>query len=251
MNTVVVVCRCLSMRRLFLLLFVVLSGLSWSSRAAELTPFAGAASTPAAPWQVIGLPQQAKPFTRFSVVELDGERALRVDANESYGNLVHPLHLAQPPHHLAWRWRVDEPNPAADLHQRAGDDIAMKVCTMWDLPLEHVPFFERQVLRAARSRTDEPLPAATVCYVWDAHLAPGTVLPSPFTGRLRYMVLRSGADGTHHWQQERRDIVADFMQLFGDETHELPPLVGIAVGADSDNTHRHTVGHAAELRLEP
>ena len=221
------------------------------AQATTLQPFAGSGSAPAAPWQVIGLPAQSKPFTHFSVVELDGQHALRVEADSSYGNLVHPLQLASPPHHLAWSWRLDEPNPDADLHLRQGDDIALKVCTLWDLPLEQVPFFERQLLRAARSRTDEHLPAATVCYVWDAHLPAGSVLPSPFTRRLRYMVLRSGADPLHQWQHERRDIVADFMKLFGDETHELPPLIGVAVGADADNTHRHSLGHAAELQLEP
>jgi hypothetical protein len=218
---------------------------------AVLQPFAGSGSAPAAPWRVVGLPGQTKPFTRFSVVDLDGLHALRVEADSSYGNLVHPLHLAQPPHHLAWTWRVDEPNPAADLHAREGEDIAMKVCTLWDLPLDRVPFFERQMLRVARSRSGEPIPAATVCYVWDAHLPPGTELVSPFTGRLRFLVLRSEGDALHHWEHERRDIAADFMKLFGKEAAELPALVGVAVGADADNTHRHSVGHAAELQLEP
>jgi hypothetical protein len=234
--------------------FVTLAALLCSpliAAAAVLQPFAGAGSAPAAPWKVIGLPQQSKPFTRFSVVELDGERALRVDADSSYGNLVHPLHLSQPPHHLVWSWRLDEPNPEADLHERQGDDIALKVCTLWDLPIERVPFFERQVLRVARSRAGEDLPAATVCYVWDSHLPAGTVLTSPFTGRLRYMVLRSGNDPLHQWEHERRDIVADFIKVFGDETEDLPPLVGVAVGADADNTRRHSVGHAAGLQLEP
>ena len=43
-------------------------------------------------------------------------------------------------------------------------------------------------------------------------------------------MLRSGADPLHRWLAERRDIVADFLALFGDEAKEPPPLVGIAVG---------------------
>ena len=199
----------------------------------------------------MGLPQQRKPFTRFSVVDLDGQRALRVEAESSYGNLVHPLNLAMAPHHLSWNWRIDKANPAVDLRLREGDDTALKVCTLWDMPLERVPFIERQVLRLLRSRAGEPLPAATVCYVWDAHLPAGTELASPFTRRLRYVVLRSAGDHLHEWAHERRDIAADFMKLFGDEAAELPPLVGVAVGADADNTHAHSIGHAAGLVLEP
>jgi hypothetical protein len=216
-----------------------------------LKPFAGTGSVPAAPWVVVGLPRQSKPFTRFAVVELDGQRALRVEADSSYGNLVHPLHLDVASGHLAWQWRVEEPITRANLRERQGDDIAMKVCVMWDMPIDRVPFLERQVLRLARGKSDVPLPAATVCYVWDATLPPGTQLDSPFTRRLRYLVLRSGQDPLHRWTGERRDIVADFLSMFGDETKTLPPIVGIAIGADADNTRTHSLAHAAALSLEP
>jgi len=219
---------------------------------ATLHPFAGEGSTPAAPWKVSGLPNQTKPFTRFSVVELDGHKALKVEADSSYGNLVHPLHLDKPASlNLAWQWRVDQLNDAADISVRTGEDIALKVCTLWDEPLERMPFVDRQGMRFLRSRTEDPVPGATVCYIWDAHLPVGTQADSPFTRRLRYIVLRSGPERLHRWTPEKRDIVADFLKLFGDETHDVPPLIGIAVGADADNTHAHTLGHAADIVLAP
>ena len=214
-----------------------------------LQPFAASGSAPSGPWHVVGLPGQKKPFTRFSVVDVDGKRALRVDADESYGNLVHLLPPEQKPQRLAWRWRVDQLNTSSDLRTREGDDTTLKVCTLWDEALENVPFVERQVLKIARTKTTEPIPAATVCYVWDSKLAEGTELHSPFTHRLRYIVLRSGERG-RQWSAEKRDIGADFMRLFGDEVKELPPLIGVAVGADSDNTHTKSAGHVADVVLE-
>lgn len=220
--------------------------------AAALHPFAGEGSAPAAPWKVIGLPNQTKPFTRFSVVELEGHKALKVEAESSYGNLVHPLHLEKPVGlNLAWQWRVDQLNEAADISVRTSEDIALKVCTLWDEPLERMPFVDRQGLRFVRSRTEDPVPGATVCYIWDAHLPVGTQAASPFTRRLRYIVLRSGAERLHQWTPERRDIAADFMKLFGDETREVPPLVGVGVGADADNTRGHSLAHAADIVLAP
>ena len=44
----------------------------------------GPAEAPVAPWHVIGLPGQTKPFTRFMVVNLDGQRVLRIEAQSSY-----------------------------------------------------------------------------------------------------------------------------------------------------------------------
>ncbi len=211
---------------------------------------------PSAPWRVVGLPHQRKPFTRFSVAELAGHVGLRVEASLSYGNLVHPLNLPAgqalgPSWHVSWQGRVDAPNPAADLHTRGGDDTAVKVCVLWELPLDNVPFVERQMLRLLRSQSDVPLPAATVCYVWDAHLPRGSELDSAFTRRLRYVVLRSGDDPLHQWTAERRDIVADFHRLFGAEAPELPPIAAVAVGADADNTQGHSLAWVADLVLEP
>ena len=64
-------------------------------------------------------------------------------------------------------------------------------------------------------------------------------------------MLRSGTERLHQWMPERRDITADFLKLFGAETNEVPPLVGVAIGADADNTQGHSVGHVADMVLDP
>jgi len=216
-----------------------------------LTPLAGPGEQPPAPWRVVGLPRQKKPFTRFVMVDLDGKRALRVEAIESYGNLVHNLGTLPTSLHLAWSWRVEQPIADADLRKKDGDDTALKVCVLFDLALDKVPFLERQLLRLARTQTAEPLPAATVCYVWDTRLPVGTLIDNAFTRRMRYIVLQSGSAPLHTWQRERRDVAADFALAFGAESAQLPPIVGVAVGADADNTHAHGIGHVADLVLEP
>jgi hypothetical protein len=216
-----------------------------------LTPFSTASAEPPAPWHVVGLPNQSKPMTRFSVVDLDGRRVLRVQADESYGNLVHALKDVTAGLKLAWRWRVDQLVTGANLRKKAGDDVALKVCVLFDEPLKSIPFVERQVLRIARSQTTEPLPAATLCYVWDTDLPSETTLLNAFTPRLRYVVLRSGSAQLRQWVDERRDVGADFLKLFGAEVSEVPPIVGVAVGADADNTHSRSLGFVADLAFQP
>jgi len=114
-----------------------------------------------------------------------------------------------------------------------------------------VPFFERQLLRLARTRSAEPLPAATVCYVWDATLPAGTTLPNAYTRRVRYLVLRGAAEAAGTWQAEHRDLGADFLRLFGDESPQVPPVTGVAIGADADNTHGQGLAFVADLVLQP
>jgi len=210
----------------------------------------GASDKPASPWHVVGLPQQSKPFTQFSVVTLDGQRVLRVEAASSYGNLVHSLNEDVGKHQLAWRWRVDEGIPGADLRRKDGDDSPLKVCALFDLATSAVPFVERQVLRIARLRSGETLPSASICYVWDTHLAPGTVLDNAFTRRIRFIVLRGPETPLRGWVSERRDVWADFKRLFADEADAVPPLVGVAIGADADNTQSHSLGYVSAISLE-
>jgi hypothetical protein len=211
----------------------------------------GAGSEPPMPWHVVGLPRQSKPFTRFTVAEIDGQRALRIEADRSYGNLVHLLVPQPAPLHLAWRWRVEEPLLDTDLRQRAGDDSEVKVCVFFDEPMEHVSFGERQLLRLARAGSADPIPTATVCYVWDSRLPAGTAIDNAFTRRIRYLVLESGTGALHRWVAEQRDLAADFKRLFGSECPTVPPVVGIAVGADADNTRGHSVAWLADLARRP
>ncbi len=239
------------MREFLVLIWIAGAIAAPPAEASPLQPFSIDGAVPTAPWHVVGLPRQTKPFTQFSIVDLDGHRALRVQADESYGNLVHPLDGAGNTGHLVWQWRVEQLNDAVDLRTQAGDDTALKVCASFDQPIQDMPFLDRQWLRIARSQSSEPLPGATICYVWDPHLPVGTTLPSPFTRRLRYLVLESGDQHVAQWLPERRDLAADFHRLFGAESAQVPAIVEVEVGADADNTHGHSLGYVTGLALQP
>ena len=219
---------------------------------ARLEPWPASADTPTAAWHFAGLPRQRAPQTKFAVVSIDGRRALRVEADSSFGNLVHPLPAdAAKPKHLAWSWKVEQLNEAGDLRQRSGDDTSLKVCVLFEMALDKLSFVEQQKLRVARSLSSEPVPAATICYVWDGKLPAGTDIVNAFTTRLRYVVLKTGPAQVGPWLRERRDIEADFKRLFGAESSEMPPLAAVAIGADADNTKGQSVGYVGEIVLEP
>jgi hypothetical protein len=213
--------------------------------ATELSPLVGrSGDRPPAPWRYAGLPGQKPPATQFEIGEVEGRRALRVEAERSYGNLVHPL-TGTAPGVLSWRWRVDAPLASANLRTRDGDDTALKVCAMFDMPRDDVPFVERQLLKLAEARLGETLPTATLCYAWDPSLPAESVVPNAYSRRLRFLTLGGAA---RIWTSERRDLAADFLAVFGDEARSLPPLRAIAVGADADNTAGRSLGWIDELR---
>ncbi|MBI5719858.1 MAG: DUF3047 domain-containing protein [Burkholderiales bacterium] len=202
-------------------------------------------------WRVAALPRQKVPLTHYGVAEVDGRPAVRLEAAASYGNLVFDMPGQAAPARLRWSWRLERPNAAVDLAHKEGDDAAAKVCLAFELPLEQVPFVERQVLRMARSRAGEPLPAATLCWVWGRTEAREAVLPNPYSRRVRVIVLRNQADAAGRWFDEDRDVAADWRRTFGDESVQVPPLAAVIVAADADNTGAKSVAHVAGLRFGP
>ncbi len=202
-------------------------------------------------WRVATLPAQQSPVTRFTPETVEGRAALRIEAEASYGNLVHEPPPGPLPRSLQWSWRLASPNPAADLRQKAGDDVAAKVCLSFDLPLARVPLREGVLLQLARARTGAKLPAATLCWVWGGDEAAGTVVDNAYSRRVRYLVLRNAGDASGTWVEESRDIAADFARAFGDEATTPPPLMAVGVGADADNTGGRSVAHLTALRFAP
>ena len=218
------------------------------AEAQSLQPFSSSgAGVPPSPWRVVGLPAAKKPLTQFDIVALDGQAVLRVRADNSYANLTHDLPSGTPAGMLRWKWRVDEPLPHTNLRTKNGDDVAIKVCALFDMPLENIPFFERNLLRIARSASGEYLPGATLCYVWDPRLAEGTELTNAFTGRVHYRVLNSAATPLAKWVTHSRDLRVDFLHSFGGETDTVPPLLAIVVGADADNTHDASLAYVGDV----
>lgn len=216
-----------------------------------LAPFSSAQGAQAPqPWRFTTLPNKAP--TRFEVVQQDGKRVLKVEADQSYGNLVHatqvPLNSGTT---LAWRWRVDEFVQDADLRTRAGDDGAAKVCVFFDFPVDKLPVGERTKLALARRATGEDVPSEALCYVWDNKEAKGSEFMNAFTRRVRMVVLESGATAKPGgWVAERRNLLADYRRAFGEEAGTtMPDVVAVAISADADNTRGHGIAYFSDLDL--
>jgi hypothetical protein len=215
-------------------------------------------------WRFVGFPKnQAEiPPTRFEPGTVDGEPALKVVTERSYGTWVNGWRGAAP-ERLQWRWRLDEPLSGgvapANLLSKAGDDAALKICVMFDHALDRVPFVERTLLRVARSVSGAPLPAATLCYVWDSAGAASVQGANPYTRRVRFISLQGRDAPLGRWANESRDVTRDFATLFADELPQgaqtpradLPPVNTVLIGADSDNTASRSLGWVADLRWAP
>jgi len=198
-------------------------------------------------WSVLR-PAPKAPDTRYSLVEDDGQTVIKAAAQASMSGLVYrfdpPLANAQ---RLSWRWRVAGLPHKGDITTRAGDDYAARVYVLFDYPRARLPLLVRTRLALAEAFYGQPLPTAAINYVWDNRASVGTLRPNAYTDRARMMVLQSGTARIGQWVSETRDVAADFRAAFGEAP---PPITGIAIATDSDNTGETLTAWYGDLSLE-
>lgn len=210
----------------------------------DVSPWAQASFNPPLPaaaaagsgWQHLKFP--GKTATRFGYARKDGREAVAVSANSSVSMMrktvrVEPGDLGN----VRFSWQVPELIADADMLSRDADDSPVRIVLAFEG--DRSKFSQRNALLSELSRTltGEEMPYATLMYVWCNKRAPGTVLSSPRTDRIRKIVVESGALKLGKWLDYERDIAADFRRAFGESPGAL---VGIGIMTDTDNT-RSTV----------
>ncbi len=172
--------------------------------------------------------------TEFEYARVDGRDAIAVHAQSSASMLRHTLRVEPKDFgRMRFSWKVPALMAQADLALRDKDDAAVRLVLVFEGDRSRFSARDAALSELAHALTGEPLPYATMMYVWCNSRAPGTVVPSPRTGRIRKLVVESGPGRLNRWLDYERDIRADYERVFG----EAPgALVGIAIMTDSDNT---------------
>ena len=196
-------------------------------------------------WQPLvfrGIAKRAR-YTRES---FEGVEAARAESNCGASGLVLPLdaiHIDQTPL-LSWRWRVDRGLDLSDEQTRAQDDFAARVYIMFELDQSRASSLEKLRHRLARLFYGESIPGSALNFVWTSRLPVGTVWDNPFASSAKMIALAQGA--SPGWRTETVDVVARYRELFGTP---VPPLLGLAIMSDSDNSCQRTEARFADFKF--
>ncbi len=200
-------------------------------------------------WVPLTFPSVAR-HTEYALVrDADGRVVLQARAEASASGLIRRLDLpadARP--RLAWRWKAERLIARGDVTRRDGDDYAVRVYVSFRYTPERLSLAQRVKYATARILHGEYPPHAALTYVWDAHAPVGTSVPNAYTDRVRMIVVESGGARLNRWLDYERDIVADYRQAFGEDP---PPVSGIAVMTDADDTGEAVTAWYGDLTLSP
>ena len=187
-------------------------------------------------WQHYRLP--GKQASLYTFARLEGRDAMAVTATSSASLLRQKLRIeSQELAHIKFSWKVPELITEADLAVRENADSPVRIVLAFEGDRSKLSAKNVMLSELAHTMTGEPLPYATLMYVWCNSRAPGTVITSTRSDRIRKVVVESGAKNINMWMDYERNIRADFEKAFG----EVPgALVGIGIMTDSDNTRSTT-----------
>jgi Protein of unknown function (DUF3047) len=183
-------------------------------------------------WQHRAFP--GKKQTDYRAAFHDGRNAVHSESSAAASMLRQTLRVeAADLGHVAFSWKVPALIATADLMQPDSSDSPVRLVLAFEGDRAKFSAKNAMVSELALALTGEPLPYATLMYVWGTHHLPESIIPSHRTDRIRKLVVESGAEHLGRWLDYERDIKADFEKAFG----EAPgALVGIGIMTDTDNT---------------
>lgn len=188
----------------------------------------GKAST----WEHQSLPGKAP--TKYVYELKDGRDTMAASSASSASLLRKRVHVpASELDRIRFSWKVPDLIADADLGQRDVADSPVRIALAFEGDRSRFSAKNSLLSELAHAVTGEPMPYATLIYVWCNTRTPGTVISSPRTDRIRKLVVESGGQNLNRWLDYERNIRADFENAFG----EAPgALVGVAIMTDTDNT---------------
>jgi hypothetical protein len=147
---------------------------------------------------------------------------------------------------VRWRWKINRVFPKGDATTREGDDYPIRLYVMFRYDPEEASLGERVRYALAKRFYGEYPPKSSLNYVWANKKHGERILTSPYTGRSKLLVLRSGESLAGRWVHEEVDIIRDYREAFGEEP---PSMASIAVMSDSDNTGEHAVSFIDSIEV--
>jgi hypothetical protein len=184
-------------------------------------------------WHRWTLSKFKKP-THYELVSDNGRTVIKAHANASASGLIHRLNIDPREFPmLSWQWKTTALIKTADNRTKHREDSPVRVAITFAGNMDKLSFNDRIFFDNIRALTGQPLPYATLIYIWENRVASDTVLPNLHTTRIKMIVAESGREKIGLWQDKTRNVYDDYRRAFG----EAPgTITSVAVMTDTDNT---------------
>ena len=178
---------------------------------------------------------EAKEFkgqTNYQLVDLAGTRVLKAESADSASGLFKEQRIdLQKTPVMNWRWHIEN-RLGNNINEQAksGDDYAARVYVVIS---GGVAFWQTKAIN----------------YVWSSTSPVGKVWPNAYAyaganGKMMMIALRSSTDQTGTWYTEKRNILADLKQQFGEDIRYID---AVAIMTDTDDSHGKVTAYYGDI----
>ena len=167
---------------------------------------------------------------QVQVLEENRHKVLRLATDQGCISLFRSLRVnLQASPLVSWEWKVLTLPTGAASRQAQRDDHGAALYLIF-------------------SSREKPDTTTTIGYIWDNALPVGTMLTRPRDPSVHYVVVRSGKDQLGTWLTEKRNVLADYRRIFGEEPSLLE---GMSLVVDSDQTNSQAASLFGPITFNP
>ena len=176
--------------------------------------------------------REFKGQTHYELVDLAGIKVLKAHSASSASGMFREQRIdLQKTPVMHWRWHISNRlSPELNEEEQAGDDYAARV---YVIVKGGAAFWKTKALN----------------YVWSSTSPVGKVWPSAYAmagvnGKMTMISVRSSTDETGTWYSEKRNVLEDLKQQFGEEIRYID---AVAVMSDSDDSKGKVTAYYGDI----
>lgn len=187
--------------------------------------------------------------TRYALVQDDEANAVVVegDSDAAAGALgVRFEGDAKATPILRFKWKVGNLIDSSDPTTKAGDDYSARIYVTFAFDAERASIKEKTENTFARAIYGETPPHAAISYVFTHRAKLGQIVTSPFTNRVKKIVVDADPASVGKWKTFERNVYEDYKRAFNEEPTRIS---GIAIMVDTDNTGEKAKARFGDVTL--
>jgi len=215
----------------------------------EIPPFSKMApGGPLQGWKPFQL-ASTKKDTEYRLVTEDGVVALLAVAHGSasaveFKTQFDPRQFPM----ISFRWKVAQGIPDANNDDMNKEDSPVRVMVGFDGDSSKLGLKDKFASSLAQTASGQPLPYATLMYIWGEKVPLDSITVSKRTSRIRMLALDVDDKGLGQWHSFTRNMVEDFKRAFNEEPGKV---ISIQLLTDTDNTGGDARAYYGDIGVGP
>ena len=187
--------------------------------------------------------------TQYELVKDEDQVVVKAVSSHSSSGLTREVTI-DPQNYpvVQWRWKVENILKKGDVTKKSGDDYPARLYITFEYDSKRVGFFEKAKYEAAKFIYGQYPPIGALNYIWESKSPIGTMIPNPYTDRVKMIVVESGESRLNEWITEERNVYEDYVKAFGGNP---PKISGVAIMTDTDNTKERATAYFGDIVFKP